>query len=104
MPARIRRDDRVVVIAGKDKGNAGKALEARPSENRVIVAGGNVMKRHTKPRPPDNPGGVIERPAPIHLSNVAPLDPQDKRATRVRVDEIKGERLRVSARTGHTID
>jgi large subunit ribosomal protein L24 len=104
MPARIRKDDRVVVLAGKDKGKTGKVLEVRPRENRVIVEGINIIKRHTKPRPPDNPGGVIERPAPIHLSNVAPLDPQDKRATRIRVDEIKGERLRVSARTGHTID
>ena len=91
MPARIRTGDRVV-------------LEVRPKEGRVLVEGVNIMKRHTKPRPPNEPGGVIERPAPIHLSNVALIDPKDNRPTRVRIQEIDGVRVRVAARSGEKLD
>ncbi len=62
------------------------------------------MKRHTKPRPPNEAGGVIERPAPVHLSNVALIDPKDNRPTRVRIQEIDGARVRVSARSGEKLD
>lgn len=104
MPARIRKNDEVIVLAGKDKGKTGKVLEVRPKQDRVVVEGVNIVKRHVKPRPPSQPGGVIERPAAMHLSNVAPVDPEDKRATRVRIQVVNGQRQRVSARTGHTID
>ncbi|MBJ7454671.1 MAG: 50S ribosomal protein L24 [Thermoleophilia bacterium] len=104
MPARIRKGDRVVLLSGKDKGKSGVVLEVRPDEQRVLVEGVNLMKRHTKPRPPNEPGGVIERPAPIHMSNVSLIDPKDKRPTRVRIQEIDGVRVRVSARSGEKLD
>ncbi|MBY0394901.1 MAG: 50S ribosomal protein L24 [Thermoleophilia bacterium] len=104
MPARIRKGDRVMVISGKDRGKTGLVMEVRPSEQRVIVEGLNIVKRHTKPRPPNEPGGVIEKPAPIHLSNVALIDPKDNRPTRVRIQEVDGRRVRVSARSGEKLD
>jgi large subunit ribosomal protein L24 len=104
MPARIRKGDRVIVITGKDKGKSGIVMEVRPREHRCLVEGLNIMKRHTKPRPPNEPGGVIERPAPIHLSNVALIDPKDGRATRVRIEEIDGRTVRVSSRSGEQLD
>ncbi|MGD9572460.1 MAG: 50S ribosomal protein L24 [Thermoleophilia bacterium] len=104
MPARIRKGDRVVLLSGKDKGKSGVVLEVRPKEQRVLIEGVNIMKRHTKPRPPDEPGGVIERPAPVHLSNVALIDPKDNRPTRVRIQEIDGARVRVAVRSGEKLD
>ncbi len=104
MPARIRKGDRVVLLSGKDKGKSGVVLEVRPKEQRVLIEGVNIMKRHTKPRPPNEPGGVIERPAPVHLSNVALIDPKDNRPTRVRIQEIDGARVRVAVRSGEKLD
>ncbi|MGD9696025.1 MAG: 50S ribosomal protein L24 [Thermoleophilia bacterium] len=104
MPARIRKGDRVVCISGKDKGKAGIVLEVLPKDERVLVEGVNIVKRHTKPRPPNEPGGVIEKPAPIHWSNVAHIDPKDNLPTRVRVQEIDGKRVRVAARSGEKLD
>jgi large subunit ribosomal protein L24 len=104
MPARIRKGDRVVCISGKDKGKSGLVMEVHPREGRVLVEGLNIVKRHTKPRPPDEPGGVIEKPAPIHLSNVALIDPRDDRPTRVRIEVRDGERVRVAARSGEVLD
>jgi large subunit ribosomal protein L24 len=104
MPARIKTGDTVQVITGKDKGKTGKVLEVRPKEQRVLVEGLNIMKRHTKPRPPNIQGGVIERPAPIHISNVMLLDPKDKTPTRVRIEIVDGKRVRVAARSGQRID
>lgn len=104
MPARIRKGDRVVLLSGKDKGKTGTVIEVRPREQRVLVEGVNIMKRHTKPRPPNEPGGVIEKPAPVHLSNVALIDPKDNRPTRVRIQEIDGARVRVAVRSGEKLD
>ncbi len=104
MPARIRKGDRVVCISGKDKGKSGLVMEVHPREQRVLVEGLNIVKRHTKPRPPNEPGGVIEKPAPIHLSNVALIDPKDNRPTRVRIEVKDGERVRVAVRSGEVLD
>ena len=104
MPACIRKGDRVVAISGKDRGKSGVVIEVRPDEQRVVVEGVNIMKRHTKPRPPNEPGGVIERPAPMHWSNVALIDPKDNLPTRVRIQEVDGKRVRVSARSGEKLD
>jgi large subunit ribosomal protein L24 len=104
MPARIRKGDRVVCISGKDKGKTGLVMEVHPREDRVLVEGLNIVKRHTKPRPPNEPGGVIERPALIHLSNVALIDPADDRPTRVRIEVRDGERVRVAVRSGEVLD
>ena len=104
MPARIRKGDRVELLSGKDRGKRGLVMEVRPAEQRVLVEGLNIVKRHTKPRPPNEPGGVIEKPAPIHWSNVALIDPRDDRPTRVRVQIVDGERVRVAARSGERLD
>ena len=98
---RIRRDDMVKVISGKDSGKTGRVLRVDRERDRVYVEGLNIIKRHTRPRPGSmEPGGVIEREAPIHLSNVALRDPKDKKPTRVKTIEEHGKRLRASARTG----
>jgi large subunit ribosomal protein L24 len=98
--ARIKAGDEVQVISGKDKGKTGKVLEVHPKDQRVLVEGLNMVKRHTKPRPPREPGGVIEKPAFLHWSNVMPLDPKDKKPTRVRIQVVDGKRVRVAARSG----
>ena len=100
MAARIRKDDDVIVISGKDKGKTGKVLRVIPNDQRVLVEGVNIVKRHTKPRPPKEPGGVIEQPAPIHVSNVALIDPKTKKPTRVRMQEVDGKTVRIAARSG----
>jgi large subunit ribosomal protein L24 len=104
VPARIRKGDRVVCISGKDKGKSGLVMEVHPKRQRVLVEGLNIVKRHTKPRPPNEPGGVIEKPALIHWSNVALIDPKDDRPTRVRIEVKDGERVRVAVRSGEVLD
>jgi large subunit ribosomal protein L24 len=101
VPARIRKGDEVVVVSGKDRGKQGKVLRVEPRKDRVYVEGLNMIKRHQRARPgSSDPGGVIEREGPIHLSNVAVLDPREKKATRIKTIEEGGKRLRASARTG----
>jgi len=101
VPARIRRDDDVVVIGGKDRGKTGKVLRVDPAKQRVYVEGLNIIKRHQRARPGTmEQGGVIEREGPIHLSNVALIDPKDKKPTRVGVLVEDGERRRVARRSG----
>ncbi len=104
MGARIKTGDEVVCISGKDKGKTGKVIEVRPKEERVVVEGLNIVKRHTRPRPPKEPGGVIEKAAPMHWSNVALIDPKDGRPTRVRFVEVDGAKVRVAARSGEKLD
>ncbi|MFN8110828.1 MAG: 50S ribosomal protein L24 [Thermoleophilia bacterium] len=104
MPARIKKGDQVIALSGKDRGRTGTVLEVRPKEERAIVEGLNIIKRHTKPRPPAEPGGVIEKPAPIHLSNLALVDPETKTATRVRIETVDGQRVRVAVKSGKRID
>ncbi len=104
MPARIKKGDQVMCVAGKDKGRTGTVLEVMPDDGRVLVEGINIVKRHTKARPPEDPGGIIEKPAPVHLSNVMPIDPSDQKPCRVRIEEKGGKRIRVSARTGEALD
>ncbi|MFZ4755221.1 MAG: 50S ribosomal protein L24 [Miltoncostaeaceae bacterium] len=104
MPARVKKGDEVMCIAGKDRGKTGTVLEVHPVEGRVLVEGINIIKRHTKARPPDDAGGIIEKPASIHLSNVMPIDPSDKKPCRVRIEEKDGKRVRVSTRTGKALD
>ena len=99
--ARIRKDDEVMVMSGKDRGKTGRVLRVDPKKDRVYVEGLNIIKRHQRPRPGSlEPGGVIEKEGPIHLSNVALRDPRDKKPTRVKTIEEHGKRLRASARTG----
>jgi large subunit ribosomal protein L24 len=101
---KIRRDDEVVVISGKDRGKTGRVLRVDPRKQRVYVEGLNIVKRHQRPTPGTNqPGGVIEKPGPIHISNVALVDPKDGRPTRTRVEDRDGKRVRVGVRSGEVI-
>jgi large subunit ribosomal protein L24 len=106
MPARIRRDDEVIVIAGKDRGKTGRVLRVDPAKEKVFVEGLNIVKRHQRPTPgqPDAIAGVIEREGGIHLSNVMLLDPKDGKPTRVGVDVREGRRFRIARRSGTRID
>jgi large subunit ribosomal protein L24 len=104
---KLRTDDEVIVISGKDKGKTGKILRVDRSKDRVYVEGINIVKRHQKPNParPNAPVGVIEREGPLHVSNVALLDPKDKKPTRVGTKRTEqGTRLRVTKRSGTEID
>jgi large subunit ribosomal protein L24 len=102
---KIRRDDSVVVISGKDRGKTGKVLRVDPAKQRVYVEGLNIVKRHQRPRPGStDPGGVIEKEGPIHISNVMLLDPQSNKPTRVGVVREDGKRYRVARASGDRID
>ena len=103
---KIRRDDEVVVIGGKDRGKTGRVLRVEPQNERVYVEGLNMIKRHQRPLPnaPQREAGVIEREGPIHISNVMLLDPKDRKPTRVGIVREGGERRRVARRSGQHID
>jgi large subunit ribosomal protein L24 len=107
---RIHSDDRVLVIAGKDRGKSGRVLRVEPGKERVYVEGLNMVKRHTRPqqvadtRQGQTVGGVIEREGPIHVSNVMLLDPKGGKPTRVGVERENGKPYRVARRSGARID
>ncbi len=105
MTARIRKDDMVIVIAGKDKGSSGRVLKVMPKEERVVVEGVNLMKRHTKPDIAHPQGGVVSKEAPLHISNVQLRDPKTGKPTRVgfKVND-KGRKVRVAKGSGVEID
>ena len=105
MAARIRKDDTVIVIAGKDKGRSGRVIKVMPKEERVVVEGVNMIKRHTKPDVAHPQGGVVSREAPLHLSNVALRDPKTGKPTRIafKVND-KGRKVRVAKASGVEID
>jgi large subunit ribosomal protein L24 len=104
MAAKIKKGDTVVVLAGRDKGKTGDVLEVRPKENRAIVSGVNTVMRHQK-QTASQEGGIIAKSAPIHLSNLALLDPNDGKKTRVgfKIND-DGTKVRVSKRSGAAID
>ena len=107
---KIRRDDTVEVISGKDKGKTGRVLRVEPKKNRVFVEGLNIQKRHQRPRTlrdvqrGSEVGGIIERPGPIHVSNVMLLDPKSGDPTRIGVRRGEGGRERVAKKSGEAID
>jgi large subunit ribosomal protein L24 len=101
---KIKKGDKVVVIAGKDKGRGGEVLRVLPKENRVLVSGVNMMKRHTKPAM-GQPGGIVEREAALHVSNVSHVDPKDSKPTRVGYKTLDdGRKVRFAKRSGEVID
>lgn len=106
---KIHKNDSVVVITGNDKGSKGKVLKVFPKISRIIVEGINIRKRHTKPSQKSPQGGIIEKEAPIHVSNVMLIDPKTNEATRlgaqIILDEKTGKkrRARVSRATGEMI-
>jgi large subunit ribosomal protein L24 len=101
---RIKKGDRVIVTAGKDKGKQGDVV--RVIGDKVVVSNINIIKRHTKPNPQINqPGGVIEREAPIHVSNVMPFNPASGKGERIGTKVLEdGRRLRVFRSSGEAID
>ena len=102
---KIRKDDEVIVLTGRDKGKRGAVLRVVTRTDRVLVEGVNVTKRHVKPTQGDPQGGIVEREAPIHISNVALIDPESDRPTRVRYKNLEdGRKVRVAARSGEVID
>jgi large subunit ribosomal protein L24 len=101
---KIKKGDTVVVIAGRDKGRRGDVLRVLPSESRVIVQGVNLAKRHTKQRVGE-PGGIVEKELPIHVSNLAHIDPHSQRPTRVGYKVLdNGRKVRVARRSGEVLD
>ena len=107
---RIRRDDQVKVMSGKDKGKTGRVLHVEPKKNRVFVEGMNIQKRHMRPRSirdaqrAEQVGGVIEKEGPIHISNVMLVDPKSGNPTRVGVKREDGQRTRVAKKSGEELD
>jgi large subunit ribosomal protein L24 len=110
MALRIKADDEVLVIGGKDRGKRGKVLRVEPKKNRLYVEGLNIIKRHQRPQQvagaqrAETVGGVIEREGPIHISNVMLIDPKDGKPTRVGVTVEDGKRFRVAKRSGAKLD
>ena len=99
---KIKKGDEVVVISGKYKGVKGKVLVAMPADSRVVVEGVNRRKWHVKPTQ-EQPGHIVDREAPIHVSNVALLDPKTKKATRVGYKVADGKKVRIAKKSGSEI-
>jgi large subunit ribosomal protein L24 len=105
MAARIRKGDTVEVITGVSKGRRGEVLQLIPKDGRAVVQGVNIAKRHTKPRGMGEPGGIVEREATIHLSNLMLVDPTSEKRTKVGFRVLEdGRKVRVAKATGQTIE
>ena len=97
---RVKKGDTVVVIAGKDKGKKGTVLKVMPKTNRVLVEGVNMITKHQKPTAVNPQGGIVNKEASIHISNVMPLDPETGKGTRGRYEVREGKKVRVSVKSG----
>ncbi len=105
MAARIRKGDTVVVVTGADRGKRGEVLQVMPKAERAVVQGVNVAKRHTKPQGMGQPGGIVEKEATIHLSNLKLIDPKSDKPTKVGFRVLEGGRkVRVAKATGEVIE
>ncbi len=102
--AKIKKGDEVVVLSGKDKGKTGNVTQVMPKDGKVLVSGVNMMTRHRKPTQQNPEGGIDRIEAPMHISKVAIADPKDGKATRVRIEEKDGKKVRVAVKSGETID
>lgn len=101
---KVKKGDEVVVIAGKEKGKKGKIVKVMPTESRVVVGGVNLVKRHTKPSA-TNGGGIVEKEASLHVSNVSLIDPKSGKPTRAGFKfEKDGSKVRVAKRSGEVIN
>ena len=105
---RLQKGDQVIVISGKDKGKTGKVMRLFKEENRVIVEGVNIVKRHMKPNARMQQGGILEREQPLHASNVMLVDPKTGKGTRIKVktdanDGKGGVKVRVAVKSGEEI-
>ena len=102
--AKIKKGDKVVVLSGKDKGKTGEVTKSMPRDGKVVVSGVNIITRHKKPSQTNPQGGLERAEAPLHISKVALEDPKTGRATRVRFEVRDGNKVRVAARSGETIN
>ena len=100
---KIKKGDQVIVTTGRDKGRRGEVMQVLREENRVLVQGCNMVKRHTRPTQ-TNPGGIINKEAPLHVSNVAHIDPDSGSATRVGYEVKEGKKIRIARRSGKALD
>jgi large subunit ribosomal protein L24 len=101
---KIKKGDEVVVLTGRDRGKKGEVLRVLPKESRVLVQGVNMIKRHTRPSA-GNAGGIVDKEAALHVSNVAHADPKDGRPTRIGYKLLTdGRKVRVARRSGEVID
>lgn len=100
----VKKGDKVQVISGKDKGKQGTILQALPKKSRVIVEGINIVKKHAKPSQANPQGGIVEQEAPIHVSNVMPLDPKSNEPTRVGHKIEDGKKVRIAKKSGEELD
>ena len=110
MAIKIRKDDNVRIITGKDKGRTGRVLRVDPKKEKVYVEGANIIKRHTRPRTlrdtqrSQEIGGIVEMEGPIHVSNVMLVDPDSGEPSRVAIKREGGRRMRVAKKSGSEID
>ncbi len=100
----VKKGDTVKVISGKDKGKQGVILEAYPKQSRVLVEGINVVKKHAKPSQDNPQGGILNKEAAIHVSNVMPIDPKSGEPTRVGYKVENGKKVRVAKKSGEVLD
>jgi len=100
---KIKKGDKVVVLAGKDKGRTGEVVQVLPKDDRAVVRGVNLVRRHQK-QSASQEGGIITKEAPIHLSNIAIADPKDGKATRVGFEVRDGKKVRIAKRSGEVIN
>lgn len=103
MAMKIKKGDQVIVITGRDKGKTGEVIKAMPKDSKVVVQGINLVKRHTKPTQ-ESAGGIVSKEHPIHVSNVALIDPKTGKATRIGIKIDKdGQKSRVAKKSGEVI-
>ncbi|AVQ97662.1 50S ribosomal protein L24 [Oceanobacillus picturae] len=100
----VKKGDKVKVISGKDRGKEGTILEVNPAQERVLVEGINMMKKHAKPSQENPQGGILNQEAPIHASNVMPIDPKSGEPTRVGYEVRDGKKVRIAKKSGEAID
>ena len=103
MPAKLKKGDRVIVTAGKDKGKRGEVLRVYPSEERVLVSGVNVVKRHQR-QTARVQGGIVSKESPVHISKIAHVDPRSDGPTRVGFKMVDGRMVRYAKKSGEMID
>lgn len=100
----VKKGDKVKVLSGKDKGKQGTILEAYPKKERVLVEGVNMVKIHAKPSQENPQGGILNQEAPIHVSNVLPIDPKSGEPTRVGYEIRDGKKVRIAKKSGEPLD
>ncbi|MCF6411844.1 50S ribosomal protein L24 [Pseudalkalibacillus salsuginis] len=100
----VKKGDKVQVISGKDKGKQGVVLQALPKNNRVVVEGINVVKKHAKPSQDNPQGGILNVEASIHASNVMLIDPKSNEPTRIGYKDVDGKKVRVAKKSGEALD